>query len=58
VPIPARPGCRAEALQKNRWKLIGPTKLRVERVTSELPSAARRTAVLEALEAAALKQAA
>jgi hypothetical protein len=38
-------------VQKNRWKLTGPTKLRVERVTSELPE--RALSVRQVLEALA-----
>jgi hypothetical protein len=42
-------------VQKHKWKLAGPTKLRVDRVTSELPeraAAVRKT--LEALSPAAV----
>ncbi len=60
VPHPLLdPAAVLKLVQKNRWKLTGPTKLRVERVTSELPERALAVRqVLEALEAAALKQAA
>ncbi len=57
---PLDPAAVLKLVQKQRgWKLTAPNKLRVERVTSELPErtlAVRQ--VLEALEAAALKQAA
>src|SRR5438128_1387993 len=57
---PLDPAAVMKLVQKQRgWKLTAPNKLRVERVTSGLPEralAARQ--VLEALEAAALKQAA
>jgi len=60
VPHPPLDPARVLALvQKNRWKLTGPAKLRVERVTSELPERALAVRqVLEALATAALKQAA
>jgi transcription-repair coupling factor (superfamily II helicase) len=60
VPHPPLEPARVLALvQKNRWKLTGPTKLRVERVTSELPERALAVRqVLESLAQAALKQAA
>jgi hypothetical protein len=46
-------------VQKRGWKLTGPTKLRVERVTSELPERAFAVRqVLDALATAALKRAA
>jgi transcription-repair coupling factor (superfamily II helicase) len=56
---PLDPAAVLKLVQKHRWKLTGPTKLRVGRVTSELPerSAAVRQ-VLESLAQAALKQAA
>jgi hypothetical protein len=45
-------------VQKNRWKLTGPTKLRVERVTGELVErAAAVRQVPEALATATLKEA-
>jgi transcription-repair coupling factor (superfamily II helicase) len=56
---PLDPAAVLKLVQKNRWKLTGPTKLRVERVTSELPERALAVRqVLEALATAALKQAA
>jgi transcription-repair coupling factor (superfamily II helicase) len=56
---PLDPAAVLKLVQKNRWKLAGPTKLRVERVTSELPERALAVRqVLEALGTAALKQAA
>src|SRR5262249_40424530 len=46
-------------VQKQGWKLTGPNKLRVERVTSDVPErAAAVRKVLEALATAAVKQAA
>jgi len=59
VPRPPLDPARVLALvQKNRWKLTGPTKLRVERVTSELPERALAVRqLLDALAAAALKPA-
>ena len=56
---PLDPAAVLKLVQKKGWKLTGPTKLRVERVTSELVE--RATAVrqvLEALATAALKEAA
>jgi len=56
---PLDPAAVLKLVQKKGWKLTGPTKLRVERVTSELDE--RATAVrqvLEALATAALKEAA
>src|SRR5258706_1989466 len=60
VPHPPLDPARVLALvQKNRWKLTGPTRLRVERVTGELPERALAVRqVLEALATAALKPAA
>jgi len=56
---PLDPAAVLKLVQKSRWKLIAPTKLRVERVTSELPERALAVRqVLEALATAALKQAA
>ncbi len=57
---PLDPAAVLKLVQKQRgWKLAAPNKLRVERVTSELPERALAVRqVLEALEAAALKQAA
>src|SRR6266849_3679345 len=57
---PLDPAAVLKLVQKQRgWKLTAPNKLRVERVTSELPERALAVRqVLEALEAAALKQAA
>ena len=56
---PLEPAAVLKVVQKNRWKLTGPTKLRVERVTSELPERALTVRqVLEALATAALKRAA
>ncbi|TMH19640.1 MAG: transcription-repair coupling factor, partial [Betaproteobacteria bacterium] len=57
---PLDPVAVLKLVQKQRgWKLTAPNKLRVERVTSELPERALAVRqVLEALEAAALKQAA
>jgi transcription-repair coupling factor (superfamily II helicase) len=55
---PLDPAAVLKLVQKQKWKLAGPTKLRVDRVTSELPertAAVRqvldglRTAVLERL---------
>jgi len=56
--IPARPGFRAEVVQKQRgWKLTAPNKLRVERVTSELSERALAVRqLLEALATAALSR--
>jgi len=48
---PLDPAAVLKLVQKNRWKLTGPTKLRVERVTSELPE--RALAVRQVLEALA-----
>jgi hypothetical protein len=56
---PLDPAAVMKLVQKQRWKLTGPTKLRVERVTGELPE--RATAVrqvMDALATAVLKQAA
>ena len=56
---PLDPGAVLKLVQRNQWKLVGPAKLRVERVTSDLPErAAAVRKVLEALATAALKQAA
>jgi transcription-repair coupling factor (superfamily II helicase) len=56
---PLDPAAVLKLVQKQRWKLTGPTKLRVERVTSELVErAAAVRQVLEALATAALKEAA
>jgi transcription-repair coupling factor (superfamily II helicase) len=56
---PLDPAAVMRLVQKNKWKLTGPTKLRVGRVTSELPERALAVRqVLEALATAALKQAA
>ncbi|HUL92860.1 MAG TPA: transcription-repair coupling factor [Burkholderiales bacterium] len=56
---PLDPAAVLKLVQKQKWKLTGPTKLRVERVTSELPERALAVRqVLEALATAALKQAA
>ena len=55
---PLDPVAVLKLVQTHQWKLAGPTKLRVERVTSELAERAtgvRR--VLEALATAAIKQA-
>jgi transcription-repair coupling factor (superfamily II helicase) len=55
---PLDPAAVLKLVQKHKWKLAGPTKLRVDRVTSELPERAAavrqvldglRTAVLERL---------
>jgi transcription-repair coupling factor (superfamily II helicase) len=48
---PLDPAAVLKLVQKQRWKLTGPTKLRVERVTSELPE--RALAVRQVLEALA-----
>jgi transcription-repair coupling factor (superfamily II helicase) len=54
---PLDPAAVLKLVQKQKWKLTGPTKLRVERVTSELPERAIAVRqVLEGLAAAALKQ--
>jgi transcription-repair coupling factor (superfamily II helicase) len=60
LPHPPLDTARVLALvQKQKWKLAGPAKLRVERVTSELPErAAAVRQVLDALATAVLKQAA
>jgi transcription-repair coupling factor (superfamily II helicase) len=56
---PLDPAAVLKLVQKNQWKLAGPTKLRVERVTSELAErAAAVRKVLEALATAAIRQAA
>jgi transcription-repair coupling factor (superfamily II helicase) len=56
---PLDPAAVLKLVQKRGWKLTGPTKLRVERVTSELPERAFAVRqVLDALATAALKQAA
>jgi transcription-repair coupling factor (superfamily II helicase) len=56
---PLDPTAVLKLVQKHQWKLLGPNKLRVERVTSELPErAAAVRQVLDALAAAAVKQAA
>src|SRR5499427_9710484 len=56
---PLDPAAVLRLVQKHKWKLAGPTKLRVERVTSELPErAATVRQVLEALASAAIRQAA
>jgi transcription-repair coupling factor (superfamily II helicase) len=56
---PLDPAAVLKLVQKHKWKLAGPTKLRVERVTSELSErAAVVRQVLEALASAAIKQAA
>jgi transcription-repair coupling factor (superfamily II helicase) len=52
---PLDPAAVLKLVQKHKWKLAGPTKLRVDRVTSELPeraAAVRKT--LEALSPAAV----
>jgi transcription-repair coupling factor (superfamily II helicase) len=46
---PLDPAAVLKLVQKHRWKLTGPTKLRIERVTSELPE--RATAVRQVLDA-------
>jgi transcription-repair coupling factor (superfamily II helicase) len=52
---PLDPAAVLKLVQKRGWKLTGPTKLRVERVTSELPKRALAVRqVLEALAPAAL----
>ena len=48
---PLDPAAVLKLVQKQRWKLTGPTKLRVERVTSELPE--RALSVRQVLEALA-----
>jgi transcription-repair coupling factor (superfamily II helicase) len=48
---PLDPAAVLKLVQKQRWKLTGPTKLRVERVTSELPG--RALSVRQVLEALA-----
>ncbi len=48
---PLDPAAVLKLVQKQRWKLTGPTKLRVERVTSELPE--RAIAVRQVLDALA-----
>jgi transcription-repair coupling factor (superfamily II helicase) len=48
---PLDPAAVLKLVQKHKWKLAGPTKLRVERVTSELPE--RAAAVRHVLEALA-----
>ena len=56
---PLDPAAVMKLVQKNQWKLAGPTKLRVDRVTSELTErAAAVRKVLEALATTAIKQAA
>jgi len=56
---PLDPAAVLKLVQKKGWKLTGPTKLRVERVTSELVERALAVRqVLEALATAALKPAA
>jgi transcription-repair coupling factor (superfamily II helicase) len=56
---PLDPAAVLKLVQKRSWRLTGPTKLRVERVTSELPERALAVRqVLEALATAALKRAA
>jgi transcription-repair coupling factor (superfamily II helicase) len=53
---PLDPAAVLKLVQKNHWKLAGPTKLRVERVTGELPERALAVRhVLEALAQAAQK---
>jgi transcription-repair coupling factor (superfamily II helicase) len=55
---PLDPAAVLKLVQKHKWKLTGPNKLRVERVTSELPErAAAVRQVLEALATAVPKQA-
>ena len=52
---PLDPAAVLKLVQKQKWKLTGPTKLRVERVTSELPERALAVRqVLEALAAAVI----
>ncbi len=52
---PLDPAAVLKLVQKRGWKLAGPTKLRAERVTSELPERALAVRqVLDALAAAAL----
>jgi transcription-repair coupling factor (superfamily II helicase) len=52
---PLDPAAVLKLVQKNKWKLAGPAKLRVERVTSELPERALAVRqVLDALAATAL----
>ena len=46
---PLDPAAVLKLVQKQKWKLTGPTKLRVDRVTSELPE--RALAVRQILEA-------
>jgi len=46
---PLDPAAVLKLVQKQRWKLTGPNKLRVERVTSELPE--RALAVRQILDA-------
>jgi len=56
---PLDPGAVLKLVQKQKWKLTGPAKLRVERVTGELPERALAVRqVLEALATAAFKEAA
>jgi transcription-repair coupling factor (superfamily II helicase) len=56
---PLDPQAVLKLVHKHKWKLTGPNKLRVERVTSELPErAASLRKVLEALAPATIKQAA
>jgi transcription-repair coupling factor (superfamily II helicase) len=56
---PLDPAGVLKLVQKHKWRLAGPTKLRVERVTGELPErAAEVRQVLEGLRTAVLKQAA
>jgi transcription-repair coupling factor (superfamily II helicase) len=53
---PLAPAAVLKLVQKNKWKLTGPTKVRVERVTSELPERALAVRqVLESLATAALR---
>jgi len=53
---PLDPAAVLKVVQKNRWKFTGPTKLRVERVTGELPERALAVRqVLEALAPAAIR---
>ncbi len=57
---PLDPAAVLKLVQKQRgWKLTAPNKLRVERVTSELPERASEVRrALETLATAAIKQAA
>ena len=56
---PLDPAAVLKVAQKRGWKFVGSNKLRVERVTGELPERALEVRrVLEALATTALKQAA